>query len=111
MHSVDSDVFLVEQLSNEPSRQRSNSPNVLNLKELSGTHAGEMPTLSSVASPELNIVALDDNSNDPPFPYGFRVQQKVVPPSRNNLNQPSNPFNILAAMTVVQQNPTQQDDN
>ena len=111
MHSVDSDVFLVEQLSNEPIRQRINSPNVLTLKELSGTHAGEMPTFSSVASPERNIVTLDDNSNDPPFPYGFRVQQQTVPPSRNNLNRPSNPFNMVAAQTVVQQNPTQKDHN
>ena len=65
IHSVDSDVFFVEQLSNEPRPQRKNSPNILNLTELSGTHATEMPTISSVASPEPNIVFVDDNQMNP----------------------------------------------
>ena len=101
MDPVDSDVFFVEQLSNEPSPQRNNSPNILNSMELSGTHAIETPTISSVASAEPYIVTLDDDSNDPTIPYGFGAQQPIVPPSPNDLNLPPNPFNILAAMTVV----------
>ena len=109
--SVDSDLFFVEQLSNEPSAQRSNTPKILNSTELSGTHAREMPTISSVASPEPDIVTLDDDSNESTFPHGFGAQQPIVPPSLNDLNLPPNPFNILAAMTVVQQHPTQYDNN
>ena len=109
--SIDSDVFSAEQLLSEPRPQRNNSPNILNLMELSGFHRKEMPTISSVASPEPGIVNLDDNCNDPNFPYGFGAQQPIVPPSLNNLNLPPNPFIILAAMTVVRQNPTQHDDN
>ena len=37
MASNDSDVFYVEQISNEPSRQRNNSPNILNSTEISQT--------------------------------------------------------------------------
>ena len=103
MDSVDSDVFFVEQLSNEPSPQRNNSRNVLNSTERSGTHATETPTVSSVASPEPDIVTFDDDSSDPTFPYGFVAQQPIVPPSINDLNLPPNPFNILASMAVVNQ--------
>ena len=100
----------MQQLSIEPSPQRNNSPNILNSTELSGTQKREMPTVSSVTSPEPEIVTLDDYSNDPTFPYGFGAQQPIVPPSLNDVNRPLNPFNILAAMTVVQQNLTQRDD-
>ena len=70
-----------------------------------------MPTFSSAASPEQNIVTLDDDSGDRTIPHGFEAQNPVVPPSLNDLNIPPNPLNILAVMTVVQQNPTQYDDN
>ena len=76
-----------------------------------GNYTREMPTISSVASPEPNIVTVDDNSNGPTFPYGFGAQQPIVPPSLNDINLPSNPFNMLAVMTVVQQNPTRHDNN
>ena len=48
--SVDSDVFSVEQISNEPSSQRNNSPNILNSTQLSQTHTAGMPSVSSFAS-------------------------------------------------------------
>ena len=99
--SVDSGVFFVEQLSNEPSPQRNNSPNFLNSRELSGTHTSKMITISSVASPETDIVTRDDNSNDPTFPYGFGAQQPIVPPRLNDFNLPPNLFKILATMAVV----------
>ena len=70
-----------------------------------------MPTVSSVAPPEPNIVTLDDDSNDPTIAYEFKAQQPIVPPSLNDFNLPPNPLNILAAMTVVQQKPTQHDNN
>ena len=44
--SVDSDVFFVEQISNEPSPQRNNSPNILNSTEISHTHTAGMPSVS-----------------------------------------------------------------
>ena len=70
-----------------------------------------MPKIFSVSSPEPDIVAPDDDSNDPKLPYGFGAQQPIVPPCLNDLNLPPNPLNVLAAMTVVQQNPTQHEDN
>ena len=83
----------------------------LNSTELSRIHTGDIPTLSSVTSFEPNTVTVDDDSIDPTFPYGFGAQQPIVPPSLNELNLPPNPFNILAAMKVVQPNPTQHDNN
>ena len=101
MNSVDSDVFFVEKLWNEQNRQRNNFPNILNSAELSGTHAREMPIISSVASPEPDIVTLDNDSNGPTRPYGFGRQFRIIPPNLNDLNLPPNPFNILATMAVV----------
>ena len=111
MDSGDSDVFFVEQLSNEPSPQRNNFLNILYPTEPSGTHTRKMPTISSVEFPELNIVTLDDNSNGSTFPYGFGAQQPIAPPSLNDPYLPLNPFIILPALTVVQQNSTQRDEN
>ena len=102
--SMDSDVFLVEQLSNEPSPQRNNSSNFLKSTELLGTHAGVMPTISSVVSPEPDIVTLENNSNELTVPYGFGRQLPIIPPSFNEMNLPPIRFNILATVAVV--NPT-----
>ena len=46
--STDSDVFYVEQISNEPSPQRNNSPDILNSTELSEHHATKMPSISTI---------------------------------------------------------------
>ena len=108
MASDDSDVFYVEQVSNEPSPQRNNSPNILNLTETSQTYAVRMPSVSSILSPEPQIFTIDDNSNEPTMPYGFGRQLPIVPPSLNDLNLPPNPFKILHTMAVVTQT---QDDN
>ena len=67
--SVDSDVFFVEQISNEPSPQRNNSPNILNSTELSQTHTSGMPSVSLIASPEPQILTINDDSNEPTMPY------------------------------------------
>ena len=59
--------------------------------------------ISSVASPEPQIVTIDSDSNEPTFPYVFGTQHPLVPPSLNDLNLPPNPFNVLATMAVNQQ--------
>ena len=104
MDPVDSNVFFVEQLSKEPSPQPNNSPNILNWTELPGTHAIETPEFSSVSSPKPYVITLDDlddDLNDPTFPYEFGTQQPIVPPTLNDLSLPPNSFNILAIMAVV----------
>ena len=111
MNSIDSDVFFVEQLSSESNPQRNNSGTTLNSTELSGIYRREMSTLSSVTFHEQDIVTLNDDSNDPTVPYGFGVQQPIVPPSLNDVKVPPNPFSILATRAVVQPNSTQHDDN
>ena len=67
-----------------------------------------MPSVSSIASPEPRIFTIDDNSNEPTMPYGFRRQLPIDPPSLKDLNLPPNPFNILNTMALVTQT---QDDN
>ena len=99
--SSDSDVFYVEQSSTERSPIRTNTPEILNSTQLSGAMDPETITISSVASPEPQIVTLDSDSNEPTIPYAFGVQYPMVPPSLNDLNLPANPFNVLATMAVV----------
>ena len=101
INSVDSDVFFVEQLSNEPSPQQNNSPSFLNSMELSETRTTEMRTISSIASLEPQILTLNDDSIEATMPYGFGRQLPIFPPSLNDLNLRPNPFNILATMAVV----------
>ena len=107
--SSDSDVFFVEQISNEPNPQRNNPPNILNSTEISRTHTARMPSVSSIASPEPQIFTINDDSNDPTLPYGLGRQLPIIPPSLNDLNLALNPFNILATMAVANQ--TQGGDN
>ena len=111
LDSVDSDVFFVEQLPNEPSPHRNKFPNFLNSTELSRTHRREMPTISSVASPEPEFLTLDDDSDEPTMPYGLGRQLHFLPPSLNDLNLPHNPFNILASMAPVNPTGDEHDDN
>ena len=101
MASSDSDVFYVKQSSNEPSPQRNNSPNILNSTELSEHRTAGMPSISSIASTELHIFTIDDDSNEPTMPYGFGRQLPIFPPSLNDLNLPHNPFNIMATMAAA----------
>ena len=109
--SLESDVFYVERSSEEGSPIRNNTPAILNSTEISGAMERETITISSVASPEPRIVKINSDSNEPTIPYGFGNQHPMVPPSLNDLNLPPNAFNILATMAVVQQIPTQHDDN
>ena len=111
LDSTDSDVFYVEQISNQPSPQRNNSPDILNSTERSEHHAMRMPSISTIASPQPHFFTINDDSNEPTIPYGFARQLPIVPPSLNDLNLPPNPFNILATMAVVHQTQNTHDDN
>ena len=101
LNSTDSDVFYVEQSSNDQSIPRPNTPIVLNSTEMSGDDTREMISISSIASPEPQIVTIDDDSNEPTMPYGFGRQFPIVPPSLNDLNLPPNPSKILATMAIA----------
>ena len=111
LDSTDYDVFYVEQISNEPSPRRNNSPDILNSNERSEHHATRMSSVSTIASPEPQIVTIDDDSNEPTMPYGFGRQLPIIPPSLNDLNLPPNPFNILATMAVANNTEEATDDN
>ena len=100
--STESDVFYVEQSSEEGSPIRNNTPAILNSTEIPGTMEGKVITISSVASPEPRIVTLDSDSNNHTIPFGFCSQQPIVPPSLSDLNLQPNPFNVLATMAVIQ---------
>ena len=104
-NSIDSDVFHVEQSSKYASLPRPNTPIVLNSTEISGNDTCEMISISSLASPEPQIVTIDSDSNEPTMPYGFGRQLSIIPPSLNDLNRQPNPLNVLATMAVV--NPTE----
>ena len=101
--STDSDVFYVEHSSAGSSPNRYNTPAILNSTQLSGAMEPEAITISSVASPEPQIVTIDSDSNEPTIPYAFGSQQLIVPPSLNDLNLPPNPFNAMATLAVFQQ--------
>ena len=111
LNSTDSDVFYVEQSSNDQSIPRHNTPIVLNSTEISGDDTREMISISSIASPEPQIVTIDDNSNEPTMPYGFGRQFPIVLASLNDLNLPPNPFNILATMAIAPNTGDANDDN
>ena len=69
--STESDVFYVEQSSEEGSVIRNYTPAILNSTELFGAKEREVITISSVVSPEPRIVTPDSDSIHPTIPYGF----------------------------------------
>ena len=91
----------MDRSSNDRSVPRPNTPIVLNSTEISGDDTREMISISSIASPETQIVTIDDESNEPTMPFGFGQQLPIVPPILNDLNVPPNPFNILATMAIA----------
>ena len=111
MASSDSDVFNVEQSSNEPNPQRNNSPNILKSTKLSEHRTAGMSSISSIASPEPQIFTIDDDSNEPTMPYGFGRQLPMVQPSLIDLILLPNPFNIMATMAVANNTEEVDDDN
>ena len=111
LNSTDSDVFHVGKSSNDQIIPRPNTPIVLNSTEISGDDAREMIPISSIASPEPQIVTIDDDSNEFTMPYGFGRQFPFVPPNLNDLNLPPNPFNILATMAIANNTEDANDNN
>ena len=111
LDSTDSDLFYVEQISNEPSPQRNNSPDILNSTERLEHHATRMPSISTIASPQPYIFTINDDSNEPTIPNGFGWQLPIVPPSLNDLNLPPNFFNILATMAIATNTGDANDEN
>ena len=111
LNSTDSDVFYVEQSSNDQSIPRPNTPIVPNSTETSGDDTREMISISAIASPETQIVTIDDNSNELTMPYGFGRQLPIFPPSLNDLNLLPNPFNILATMAIANNTEDANDNN
>ena len=109
LDSDDSDVFYVEQLSDEPSPRRNSTPDILNSTERADHQAMRMPSISTIASPQPHFVTLNDDSNQPTLPYGFGRRSPIVPPSLNDLNLPPNPFGILNTMETIAQ--TRDDNN
>ena len=101
INSIDSDVFYVEQSSNDHSPPRRNTPLVLTSTEMSGNDTREKITKSSTASPEPQIMTIDSVSNEPTMPYGFGRQLPIIPPNLNDPNLPPNPINIPATRAVV----------
>ena len=99
--TTESDVFYVERSSEEGSPIKNNTPAVLNSTALSITLEREAITISSVASPEPQIVTIDSDSNEHTFPYGFVNQNPIIPPNFNDLHLPHNPFNVLATKAVI----------
>ena len=111
MNSTYSDVFYVEQLSTDQTVPRPNTPIAFKSTETSGDHTQEIISISSIASPEPQIVTINDDSNEITMPYGFGQQFPIVPPSLIDLNLPPNPFNILATMALVHPIQSTHDDN
>ena len=111
LDSTNSDVFYVEQISNEPSPRRNNSPDILNSTKTSQHHAVRMPSITTIASPQPYVFTINDDSNEPTIPYGFGRQLPIVPPSLNDLNLPPNPFNIVATMAIANNTGDANDDN
>ena len=101
--STDSEVFYVEHSSPECSSTRNNTPAILNSIQLSGDMEPVTITVSSIASPEPQLLTIDSDSNEPTLLYAFGIQHPIVPTRLNDLNLPPNPFNVLATMAVIQQ--------
>ena len=80
-----------------------NTPANLNSTQLSGAMEREAITISSLASPEPQIVTIDSDSNEATFPYGFGHHNPIVPPNLNDLNLPPKPFNVSATMAAIRQ--------
>ena len=116
LDSTDSDDFYVESLLVLYNPPRNNIPDIINSTDFSEAHAKEVRTISSVASPEPQIVTIESDSKEPSTTYGYKRQEATIPPSLNDLNQSMKPFNIVttvspASTTEAQQCPTQYVDS
>ena len=62
----------------------------------------ETITISDVASPAPQIVAICSVSNEFINLYGIGNQHPILPTSLNDLKLPPNSFNVLATIAVIQ---------
>ena len=76
--SIDSDVFYVDQSSEDPSLPGTNTPIVFNSTDMSGNDTRQMISILSIASPEPQIATIDSDSNEPTLPYGFGWQHPII---------------------------------
>ena len=76
--SSESDILHVECSSEEGSPVRNNKTIVLDSTELYGAQEGEVITISSVASPEPQIVNIESYSIVPKIPYEYGRQQAII---------------------------------
>ena len=111
LDSTDSDVFYVEQISNESSPQRNNSQDIHNSTERSEHHAMRMPSISTITSPSPTFSRSTTTLMSQPYHTVLGGSSWSFPPSLNDLNLPPNPFNILVTMAVVHPIRNTQDDN
>ena len=102
--SIDSELFYVEQLSNEASPPRPNTPIDFNSTQISGNNTRELITLSIIALRGPQIVTIDFDWNELTMPFRCGRQLTTIPPSRKDLNLLPNPFSHLANLAVA--NPT-----
>ena len=77
--STYSEVTYVERSPGEKRPAQNNTPAGLNSTQLSGALAREVTTISSVASPQRQIVTIESNSNESTIPYGYGRQVPIVP--------------------------------
>ena len=91
--SSESDSFYVEHSTEADSPARNKTAVALNSADLSGAHEKEVITMSSLASPEPQIVTIESDSIEPTRPYGYGRQKEIKPPRHKDHNLPSNPFN------------------
>ena len=107
----DTDLFYVEQSSGEQSPPRPTTPIALNSTKMSGNNTGEVIPLSSIPSPEPQIVTIDSDSNEPTMPYRFGRQLPIIPTTLSDLNLPPNPFSIPATMAIARSTAEGHDKN
>ena len=91
----DSNLLYVEGLSGEQISRRQNTHELLNSTQLSGALVREIITISSVATPEPQIVSIASNSNEPTIQYGYGRRAPNILPCLNHLNLPLNPCNVM----------------
>ena len=91
----------VEALSGEQNSRRHITHELLNPTQLSGALVREMITISSVATPEPQIVSIASNSNEPTIQYGYRRRAPNIPSCLNDLNLPLNPCNVMTPISLA----------
>ena len=72
---------------------QSNTTVLLNFTELSGAQEKEVITISTVESPEPQIVTIESNSNEPTLSRGYKRKQPIIP--RVSMTSTFRPFHLM----------------